>query len=475
MKNLIITSIIALLVAGWSIAGAQTYSGLPGDNLNLYAVMKLFQESETLEGFERNLNDENSMINNLDLNGDNLVDYIMVFDYVDGNVHTIVLRTALDQYETQDIAVFSVQRFRNGSVQIQLVGDEMLYGKDYIIEPMYADAGETPNPGYMGNVVHTPKTKVVHTTVYEVATWPLIRSIFLPSYVVWHSSWRWGYYPVYWNPWRPFYWHTYYGYHNHWHHHYYAHYRHWNHYRHPRYKNYYYTNIRTYSPRINVNINSGKYRTTYSRPDLRRKGEVIARRSSRNSNAVKSSSVSRVRSSGSTTVRRSGSNNRSSVERRSTTGASAGQRAVSTRKSTTTQSSGRVQNSSGTRSTRTATRSSSSSTPRSTTVTRPSSSNKSSTVRQRTNSSNRVNSTSSGRELKSSSIRPSVSTRQKSSSTVTNRSSSKPRSTPKVNSSRSSSRSSGSSVNRSNSGSRSRSSESGTRSRSSSSRSSGRR
>jgi hypothetical protein len=87
MRNLIITSIIALLTAGWSIAGAQNhpdeYLGLPGDNLNLYAVMKLFQESETLEDFEKNLNDENTMVNNLDLNGDNMVDYIMVFDYVD--------------------------------------------------------------------------------------------------------------------------------------------------------------------------------------------------------------------------------------------------------------------------------------------------------------------------------------------------------------------------------------------------------
>jgi hypothetical protein len=140
MKNLVITTIIALLVAGWSIAGAQNYPdeylGLPGDNLNLYAVMKLFQESETLEDFERSLNDENTMINNLDLNGDNLVDYIMVFDYADGNVHSIVLRVALDRNDTQDVAVFTVQRFNDGSVAIQLVGDELLYGKNYIIEPV---------------------------------------------------------------------------------------------------------------------------------------------------------------------------------------------------------------------------------------------------------------------------------------------------------------------------------------------------
>ena len=56
---------------------------LPGDNLNLFAVMKLFQESETLEEFEKELNSEESKINNLDLNGDNRIDYIKVLDYID--------------------------------------------------------------------------------------------------------------------------------------------------------------------------------------------------------------------------------------------------------------------------------------------------------------------------------------------------------------------------------------------------------
>jgi hypothetical protein len=76
MKKLIITSILALLLTGVSMLKAQDYPeeylGLPGDNLNLYAVMDLFQKSETLEGFERDLNAENTRINNLDLNGDNL-------------------------------------------------------------------------------------------------------------------------------------------------------------------------------------------------------------------------------------------------------------------------------------------------------------------------------------------------------------------------------------------------------------------
>ncbi|MBN2613559.1 MAG: hypothetical protein JXB00_18530 [Bacteroidales bacterium] len=275
MKKSIITSILALLIAGAGEMRAQEwpdeYLGLPGDNLNLYAVMELFRESETLEGFERSLNDEKNMINNLDLNGDNMVDYIAVTDYKEGNVHTIVLRAMLSRNESQDVAVFTVEQFRNGEVQIQLIGDEALYGKNYIVEPNYA---ETPNPGYKDKAVVSRNITVVTTTYHDIALWPVVRFIYHPSYLVWRSSWYWGYYPVYWRPWRAYYWHYYYGYHYNWHNHYYAHYRHCHHYRYPHYNTYYYTSIRTYSPRVNVNISRGYYKSTYSRPEMRREGEA---------------------------------------------------------------------------------------------------------------------------------------------------------------------------------------------------------
>ena len=216
MKRFLITSILAAMVAVGTALMAQDYPdeylGLPGDNFNLYAVMNLFQQSETIEGFERSLNDENTRINNLDLNNDNLIDYVKAIDYVDGNVHTIVLQAQLDRNDNQDVAVFTVQKLRDGSVQIQLIGDEALYGRNYIVEPIYA---ETPNPGYTGRS-NRQNVNVVRTTYVEVATWPLVRYIYLPDYSIWRSSWYWGYYPSYWNPWRPYYWHYYYGYHYNW-------------------------------------------------------------------------------------------------------------------------------------------------------------------------------------------------------------------------------------------------------------------
>ncbi len=271
-----LTSILAALVALGTTAKAQDYPdeylGLPGDNLNLYAVMKLFQESETLEGFERKLNEENSRINNLDLNGDNLIDYITVTDYPEGEDHTIVLRVALNRKEFQDVAVFTVQKFRNGSVQIQLIGDEALYGKNYIIEPIYE---ETPNPGYMGRPENRTYVTVVRTTPYEIAYWPIVRFIYMPGYMVWRSSWYWGYYPDWWSPWRPYYWHYYYGYHYNWYDHYYGHYHHWNVCRWGGYHDYYYSRVRVYSPTVVVNITKNVYRDTYSRPEQRKEGEAL--------------------------------------------------------------------------------------------------------------------------------------------------------------------------------------------------------
>jgi hypothetical protein len=296
MKKLIITSIIAALVTVSSAVMAQSYPdeylGLPGDNLNLYAVMNLFQQSKTLEEFERDLNDQNSRINNLDLNGDNLVDYITVNDYADGNVHNIVLRVALNRFETQDIAVFTVQRFSDGSVQIQLIGDEALYGRNYIVEPIYDNyTAGTYNPGYTGrNGIN----------INIIAEWPLVRFIYYPGYISWHSSWYWGYYPTYWNPWRPFYWDYYYGYYQNWYPEYYRHYRRWNHIRYDRYHDFYYSHVRSHSQMYAHRMREGVFRDTYSHPELRREGSALYSRDVDNRGRRGSVQSSRERPSNST-------------------------------------------------------------------------------------------------------------------------------------------------------------------------------
>lgn len=279
MKNLLLIVLSALMLWTGNKAFAQAEEeklDLPGDNLNLYAVLKLFQESETLEGFERKLNEEDSEINNLDLNGDDQTDYIRVEDNVEGNLHTISLKVAVSEREDQDVAAFYVEKKDDGEIWIQLVGDEDLYGKDYIIEPnsQSGTVTETPNPGYSGNREVQPANAQQNVTY--VSNWPVIQFIFVPRYVIWRSPWRWHYYPSYWRPWRPRYWHYYYGYHYHWHYYYNGHFRRWPSYRNPVWHTHYYGgNFRSRSVIVHTRYTRGDYRATYSRPSAARQGSAL--------------------------------------------------------------------------------------------------------------------------------------------------------------------------------------------------------
>jgi len=255
--------------------------GLPGDNLNLYAVLQLFQESPTLEGFERKLNSEDTKINNLDLNNDNKIDYIKVIDHIDGTAHNIVLQVSMNEKENQDVAYFIVDKNDKGGVQIQLIGDEGLYGKDYIVEPNYTETAsveETPNPGYVKQSTQQSTDKNGNTTIinnytsYETASWPVVRYMYAPNYIIWISPWRWYYYPDYWTPWEPWYWHRYYGYHYYRHNYYYGNYRSCRSYRSPVIRTHYFNNRRT-SNTYHVILTSGGFRKTYTRPELKSEGK----------------------------------------------------------------------------------------------------------------------------------------------------------------------------------------------------------
>jgi hypothetical protein len=278
-KARLLSSFFLLLLSSFTITKAQDSIeklNLPGDNLNLYAVLKIFQESPTLEAFEKTLNDRDSKINNMDLNNDNQVDYIKVIDHVDGNVHNIVLQDITNRSESQDVAVIVVQKTNDNQVQIQIIGDEDLYGKNYIIEPNFetddVETKTTPNPGYTGGGSQTIVVEKV--TTREIYNWPIVRVIYTPDYIVWVSPWYWDYYPAFWNPWTPLYWHYYYGWHNHWNYYYYGHYRHWHDCRYNRWNNFYFSQIRVRSPYYIKMRESGVYKTTYSRPDLMKQSSL---------------------------------------------------------------------------------------------------------------------------------------------------------------------------------------------------------
>ncbi|HET6990258.1 MAG TPA: hypothetical protein VFJ43_02995, partial [Bacteroidia bacterium] len=110
-------------------------TGLPGDNLDLYAVLNLFKSSKNVEDFEKKLNDKSNAVNNLDLNGDGKVDYIRVIDKADGDDHAITLRVPVSTEESQDMAVIEIEKTGDKTASVQIIGDEDMYGKDVVIEP----------------------------------------------------------------------------------------------------------------------------------------------------------------------------------------------------------------------------------------------------------------------------------------------------------------------------------------------------
>jgi uncharacterized membrane protein YgcG len=167
--------------------------GLAGDNLDLYAVLDLFQKSKTIEEFEKSLNDEKTHINNLDLNLDKKVDFIKVVTTKKDSSYTFILRVDVSKTESQDVAVILLDKLKGGKISLQIVGDEELYGKDYVIEPK-GNSPVTPNPAYTGSNPVTVTVPATTTTVV-VQSAPIVQYVYSPAYVPYAPPYYYGYYP----------------------------------------------------------------------------------------------------------------------------------------------------------------------------------------------------------------------------------------------------------------------------------------
>ena len=101
-----------LIVIGFSVSYAQDDDRPQntGDNFSLEGALSLFKKANSLQEFEKMLNKENNNVNNLDLNNDGDIDYILVDDIQEGNNHVIVLSTYLNGNEKQDIATIGIEK-----------------------------------------------------------------------------------------------------------------------------------------------------------------------------------------------------------------------------------------------------------------------------------------------------------------------------------------------------------------------------
>src|SRR5215204_6962385 len=168
--------------------------GLAGDNLDLYAVLDLFQKSKTIEEFEKSLNDEKTKINNLDLDLNKKIDFIKVATKKKDDSYTFILRVDITKTESQDVAVILLDKDKDKKISLQIVGDEELYGKDYVIEPK-GNSAVTPNPGYKGEDPVTVTVPASTTTVQVVQSAPIVQYVYSPAYVPYAPPYYYGVYP----------------------------------------------------------------------------------------------------------------------------------------------------------------------------------------------------------------------------------------------------------------------------------------
>jgi uncharacterized membrane protein YgcG len=178
------------------VAADTALLGLPGDNLDLYAVLNIFQKSKTIEDFEKSVNLKETGINNLDLDLNDTVDFIKVVTKQDGTNFTFILQVDVSKKEVQDVAVILVSKDKDGKVTMQIVGDKDLYGKDYVIEPKPATPSSTPNPAYAGPDPVTTAAPA-STTVVVVESAPIVQYVYSPVYVPYYPPYYYGYYPPY--------------------------------------------------------------------------------------------------------------------------------------------------------------------------------------------------------------------------------------------------------------------------------------
>jgi hypothetical protein len=187
MKRQFVLAIVALFfLIGNKLMLAQKDVTVTADSnvaagLDLQAVGDVFKDSKNMEDFEKNLNDPDNGINNLDLNNDGEVDYIRPMEQTADNTHLVVLQAQLGKDDYQDVATIEVQKDKD-DYNVQVRGNKDVYGKDVYVVPA-----------------------VVH-----VSAWPIIGLMYGPAYHPYRSTFYFGFYPRWWHPFHPIARHIYY-------------------------------------------------------------------------------------------------------------------------------------------------------------------------------------------------------------------------------------------------------------------------
>lgn len=197
------TRIIIVLI-GITIMAASVFSqdsDLPGQDFDLEALPGVLENVSTFEDLEKAINEEGNDVNNLDLDGNEEVDYVLIQMENEGDTYIAYLRVAMSETEYQDVATIEMEKQSSTAATFQIVGDEALYGKDYILEPEggVVDISESSSGNSEGKSGPSP---------YIVPPPPAVRvticvGVFRPGFVLFVSPFGFGRHPVWFRPWRP--------------------------------------------------------------------------------------------------------------------------------------------------------------------------------------------------------------------------------------------------------------------------------
>ena len=164
-----------------SYAEPQAPEVAAAEGLSLLGLTALVKEVRSGQELERRLNEANS-INNMDLDGNEKVDYLYVKEFGDAAQKIGYSLTAEPvKGETQEIAEITIEK--NGDrAEIQVIGSEQIYGTSAI----YNDWVKV-------------EREVAATTQSSGSNMPRHSSYFFP-HPLWISPWYFGFYPAFYRP-----------------------------------------------------------------------------------------------------------------------------------------------------------------------------------------------------------------------------------------------------------------------------------
>jgi hypothetical protein len=168
------------------------------EQISLEGLLELCKKSNNPEDLEKAINTNTSAIHNIDLNDDGQTDYLYVEDITEENLHMLFIRTEIKENEDQDIAVIEIEKAGEQVVYVRAIADSTLFGEDLSIEPK--DEKELNSGGKGGPYMSECKVRLWRANCWG---WPIVKTLYMPSYRPWVSPYRIRRLPPWYSPWRP--------------------------------------------------------------------------------------------------------------------------------------------------------------------------------------------------------------------------------------------------------------------------------